>query len=90
VECYGNSKANAQVSIYPNPSSDYVMLDASGFGTEPAEWSILSLSGSTVASGMASVNEGRVHQQIDISGLAPGMYMLQVGGQSQTIRMIVQ
>jgi hypothetical protein len=60
-----------EISIYPNPSSDFIMVK----GTENTSASIMSIEGSAV---IKDAKAGR----IDISSLAPGMYYVVSGSKT--------
>ncbi|WP_190810534.1 S8 family serine peptidase [Flagellimonas sp. S3867] len=58
-----------QISVYPNPATDWLTLDAKL--SADAVYSIITTSGNTIQSGGADAS-------IDVSGLASGLYVLVV------------
>jgi len=67
-----NEEATTSLSVFPNPSSDIVYIENYHSGN----YSILSMSGQSVASGKISAAG-----TIDISGLNTGLYFLQMDSQ---------
>jgi hypothetical protein len=63
-------KVEKQVKIYPNPASDFIYLDLPE--GERAEYQLYDLTGLLIKSGLQS------DSKIDISGLPPGGYILQI------------
>ena len=67
------------LTVMPNPASDWVTLDWSHQGTSLLDVEILDVKG-------ARVLQTHTTQQLDVGGLAPGLYMLKASGDlGQTI-----
>jgi len=66
-------QAKDQIKVYPTVCNDRLYIDN---GLEAANYKIISLSGSQLQNGKISYGQN----QLDVSGLAPGMYLLTVNG----------
>ena len=77
----------SEASVYPNPASDWLMVS----GIEPqVVWNarLMSLTGQIV-----SEFNGTGPQQLALSGITPGMYLLQFNGEqtsSKTLRVVIE
>lgn len=67
---------NESVSIYPNPASNYFMIDFGANYVENAQISLLDISGNLLRS--VSRNDQRSIIEVDISGINAGIYMLDI------------
>ncbi|MEQ8362168.1 MAG: T9SS type A sorting domain-containing protein [Cyclobacteriaceae bacterium] len=63
-----------EIILFPNPASHHVELK---FDSQNIEWSILSLNGLVLNNGNMNLNEDP-NNLIDISTLAPGMYLIEI------------
>lgn len=74
------------ISFFPNPASDYIMLDVSDDAAYiNATYEVKSLSGSVIQYGILQ------HKKIDIRNLMSGMYLIQItraDGYRQILKMI--
>ncbi len=68
---FGNNEAN--VLLYPNPSSDLIRIKSDAY--EALKTKIYSLTGQLMLDGIYQSN-----QDIDVSTLASGLYLIQVNG----------
>lgn len=68
---FGENRNN--LVLYPNPSSDVIKINADSF--EELDVKIYSLTGQLVQQGNFAVN-----QEINVSGLSRGLYLVQVNG----------
>ncbi|MGB3798844.1 MAG: CotH kinase family protein [Lewinella sp.] len=68
----GDVGAGHFVQIFPNPAADYLTVRV-GF-LQPTPYRILDLAGRTVRSGQLQAAE----EQLDLSGLRPGIYFMQI------------
>ncbi|MDR2928152.1 MAG: DUF4465 domain-containing protein [Cytophagaceae bacterium] len=66
-----SSLANEEISVYPNPFTDYIIVNANASGTA----TVYSLSGKQVL----SINIAAGSNRIETSMLAKGVYLLKVG-----------
>ncbi len=79
------------LDIYPNPSSGKVNVSFETAGSEGAVLIITDLSGKIVQQINATDLNGRFNDQLDISSLARGTYMLRIeSGEMATVRRIVK
>ena len=71
-----NSDAiNEQISIFPNPSGDYISVQHSGVASESFTYQITDLTGKVILIGQSAFGE-----KIDVQSLKEGMYILKVEG----------
>jgi hypothetical protein len=70
------------VRVYPNPVSDFLIIEKSGPDTE---YSIFGINGALVLSG--SLTDGS--SKINMGGLADGIYYLRVGFWGEAFRVMV-
>lgn len=72
------SEFETHFSIYPNPSSDYIVL----YGTEPFDavtaWAIVDMNGAEVLNG--TLSSGTKEERIDTRSLRSGNYLIRMGG----------
>ena len=80
-----NVKVSLEVSVYPNPASDFVMVNSTS-GTL-LNYSILNSAGTVVSNGTLS------NSKINVAGFSSGVYFLQLNdenGRSITKKLVVQ
>ena len=65
-----------QVSIYPNPASDYINIDANLTSMKSLNLTLLDYSGRIVKK--VSYNDSMVNESIYVGDLAKGAYILEV------------
>jgi hypothetical protein len=68
----------AIVKVYPNPASDYIQFELMQAGNYEINVTIINSSGQLVAVKTIDGSEGANSVSMDISGLAPGNYLLKV------------
>ena len=86
----GQRNAATGVSIYPNPSRDNVTIEANGFGAQ-LNITVFDASGRVVLNEKFGNGSSHFVQQIDLSNLSKGVYMLQVSdGAQQTTSKILK
>lgn len=69
--------AKGVVSVHPNPVADEINIHFSATGSnEERQWTIYSLQGQVLSSGMVSVVDN--HSVVNVEGLSSGIYILQV------------
>lgn len=64
-------------NIFPNPASDILVLQGEALMADRVELSILSMSGALLMTQSLNL-QGQFNQVIDVSGLASGLYLLQL------------
>ena len=69
------SQSNLQVKLYPNPSDGKAKLDVEGLNTE-ADVLVYDMVGRIVQ--RHSLNKGKNHLEIDLSGYAKGVYNIRI------------
>ncbi|MEN8202178.1 MAG: T9SS type A sorting domain-containing protein [Bacteroidota bacterium] len=69
------------VKLYPNPSSGAITLEMPFEGVE-CTIEVLSLTGQIMLSRQAFSNGGMINENIDLTNLSKGMYMIRVDGQT--------
>ncbi|MEO8149974.1 MAG: LamG-like jellyroll fold domain-containing protein [Bacteroidia bacterium] len=76
---------------YPNPASDFVTIS---FDSEDAiaELQIININGEVVKKKQVELTEGSYEEPLDVSALAPGIYMIQLRSQNSlsSVRFIKQ
>lgn len=69
------------IVVYPNPASDVLNIQVVGnTGSALLTYSLVDAKGALQKSGSFSTENGKVTQQVDMSGLAPGSYILEFAG----------
>jgi hypothetical protein len=89
---YTSSNGLADISIYPNPTSDILNIDFSASQKENCSINLVDITGKSMQQSTISALEGFNHQSMEISRLAKGIYMLIVKtkeGNSQN-RIVIQ
>ena len=66
--------------LFPNPASDELLVDGLGAG-DIEGYSIYNISGQKLVEGRISITDNKV----DISGLVPGIHLIQLNGKSKTV-----
>jgi acetyl esterase/lipase len=76
----GNTSVNQlevnEVKLYPNPASDFMVVDVSESSHELNSWTLIDLQGKSVLEGVFS----SVIQKIDVSSVESGSYVLRASG----------
>ncbi len=80
----------ARITLTPNPASGFCYLGISGSGRSEYEFYIVNLNGKAVATGTIRSENGNV-KRIDLSGLAKGIYFIEVRSDAwiQTGKLII-
>jgi hypothetical protein len=65
-------------TVYPNPANSYFNLRFESQLEERASWVMTNATGSVVSKNNVQVYKGQNQQQIKVSDLAPGIYILQL------------
>jgi hypothetical protein len=65
-------------AIMPNPAGDFIQVAMSSAHTEKAEVYLYTMTGHMMSAAAWSLTEGVNQKTLDISGFAPGMYVMQV------------
>jgi hypothetical protein len=89
-----SSTEEVRLNLFPNPSNGNqlnVSLSAVEEGVEVISMDIFDLSGARVRSEVLPVNDGMIYQQMAVSDLASGLYMVNVtaGGRRYTERLVI-
>lgn len=79
---------NLEVGVYPNPADDVLNVRFSNLNEATIDYSIVDITGKQVASQMNFPAMGGQFQ-LNVSDLAPGVYMINFGGQ-ETKRFVVK
>ena len=78
-----NEAASVDMRVYPNPTFGPVDVEISGFEDEQIRMSVYDMNGHMVHE--EEMQHGNTTYRYDLSGAAPGMYMLQVASQEEVI-----
>jgi hypothetical protein len=82
---------NSKISIFPNPAHDWIILEPSKSLTEAAELQLYNILGKKVLS--QTLNPLQEKYNVDVSGLAEGMYIIKVLEKGSTLfngKLVVQ
>jgi transforming growth factor-beta-induced protein len=66
------------LNVYPNPATDFVSISYSTVGNENVSYRMTDLSGKSVIARDLGVRNGSQIENIDLSNLASGMYILEI------------
>jgi hypothetical protein len=72
------TSTNYSVRVYPNPASDYLIVETNTLKEEKIFFILYDVSGSTVYSSPRTTVNGYYKHEVDMSGLAAGMYNMQL------------
>lgn len=85
VVCAADAGATS-IHIFPNPATEYVQVAVQSDGTGSKTLDIYDMGGRNRISRQFALNAGENMLQIDLTGLAPGIYFLRLaGGEPQKI-----
>jgi len=70
-----------EIKVYPNPTNNVLFVETRLIASLPAEYIITNVTGQTLLSGHITDET----QQIDVSGLAEGMYFVRIQGDEGTV-----
>lgn len=65
-----------EVIVYPNPVSDIVNISIANWKSEKIHWEIVNITGQTILSGEIYPENSFAFEQINMSELKPGMYVV--------------
>lgn len=83
-----NTESTVDVNVYPNPTTDYLFIDATPFINSDNDLTIISADGRVVKKEMISRSP---MQKVDVSDLSPGVYTLVIRGNNKLAhKMIVK
>ena len=85
--------SNTELSAYPNPTSGKAIVSFNA--SEKAKYlvKVSDMIGNTLVSNVVNAIEGNNTQEIDLTGVAKGLYMISVtteNGATQTLRLVVE
>lgn len=84
--------AETDISIYPNPSSDYLNIEFTSTLNEPSEIILADISGRLVYKSLINSVKGYNSHVLDLSSFSKGIYMLQlnVDGKNISSRIVIE
>jgi poly(3-hydroxybutyrate) depolymerase len=87
-----NVKADNKLSVYPNPARSYLDVQLSGTDNGNVVMNVYDVSGRMITRMPMEKSQMSVHQQMDVSRLAPGVYNLEaiVGGETRMVTRFVK
>jgi hypothetical protein len=71
-----HSVKNSNVSIYPNPSSDFSYLRLSNLNNAEVSYKVVDLTGKVLVQKNIGFVSGNINEQMDISSLSSGLYLV--------------
>ncbi len=78
-------KQQGSLSIYPNPASEEIYIQASGFNTNHATLEVIDIRGRTIMEKDITNVYSPVPINLDISGLSAGLYFVVLKNSSQQL-----
>ncbi len=75
-----NRVGNTEVRVYPNPAVNTVFIEASGMTATQANIRLFDASGRTLLQWNAPVSDGQIREQMNVSDLPTGLYMVRING----------
>lgn len=76
---------NSELSLFPNPTTGFVNINILTSTSETLDYTIVDIKGTVVMSGVLFPNR---NEQLDVSSLVPGMYLVKVN--DATKKLIIQ
>jgi hypothetical protein len=70
-----------EIKVYPNPTNNVLFVETRLIASLPAKYIITNVTGQTLLSGHITDET----QQIDVTGLAEGMYFVRIQGDEGTV-----
>ena len=85
-----NTQANAQISVYPNPSNGAFTLNLSNTTAAKAQISVTNILGETVYSSQEQINDSSFSKEINLQNIAAGTYFIKMlaGDKTYTSKLI--
>lgn len=82
----------ARIKVFPNPSSQRIMLDFASESNDPLSLVLLDMSGKKYMSELKSIHVGNNQLEFNLSTLSPGMYLMKLkqGNKWANRKIIVQ
>lgn len=80
-----------QFSVYPNPSSDVIVVEGDRNSMAGMGYQIIDVNGRMVQNGQFGPQNQNGRQEINVSALTPGIYFLQMNGEGtmQTLKIVI-
>ncbi len=72
------SLLSRSINAYPNPTSEFLWIEAELEGSKDAEINILDVQGRKVIHRLVDGHNGHLHEELDVSELASGFYLLEI------------
>jgi len=82
------SLSNDLVKIYPNPASDKLYIDLTNTKASKGQMVVKDALGKTVMTIPVNISSGTNHLEIDISGLRPGIYIVQIVSEDNLVNSV--
>lgn len=78
--------------VYPNPATDKIVVEARDLKAGSVSISLYDVMGKLVRTADRSASAGNLYTNVDVSGLAPAVYMLKVqqGAKASVVRIVVK
>jgi hypothetical protein len=73
------------LSIYPNPASNFLNIDFSYDGSEMLDLYLTNLSGSILLNETLPANQSRINHTLDLPDLPNGLYLLSISNQNDAL-----
>lgn len=80
----GNTALETALTVYPNPATDVITVDAKNITSGNVKVQVADLRGKIIATQVTAANSGAMSTSIDCSKWATGMYYVQISNELQT------
>ena len=77
------SEETIQMTVYPNPAREYLIVGLSGFDGVDLCLSLISLDGKIIYRDKITLTRGSFDYRMDIYKIPPGLYVLQLQNENQ-------
>jgi hypothetical protein len=86
------AQSSSELNIYPNPSNGKFAIDFAVSKDEDVSTKIFNVFGQLVYVSTKNADEGQYHEDINLSGLTPGIYLIELkaGNQISVQRMEIE
>lgn len=73
-----NENANQNISIYPNPTTDYINVSLENKEQGDIQLDIIDMTGKVISINKSMKTQDKMDWKLDVSGIAPGVYSLRI------------
>lgn len=77
--------SEASISVYPNPATEKIVIEADGNGSSKFSVQLLTLQGQKIYEGNGQVEDGKIMHTIAASQLSAGMYLVKISNGTKSV-----